>query len=877
VATEGGDCDDADAAISPAATESCDGVDNDCDGTVDVDVIDGGVYYLDADDDGYGDDTTALSACETPNGYVPEGGDCDDGDAATNPGADPEECTDPNDRNCDGSFGFADADDDGVPACMDCDDGDATAFPDAVEVCDGVDNDCDGETDTDALDLVASWPDGDGDGYGETDAGTVGCDVPAGWVTEEGDCDDADAAFHPGADESDCTDPTDYNCDGSVAYADADGDGWAACTECDDADAAVNPDAVEICDGVDDDCDGTIDGALAVGATTFHDDVDGDGYGDATRSAVACDAPVGYVADATDCDDTRARTNPGASEYCDSIDDDCDGDVDESDAVDVITWYADADADYYGDPATSVVACDRPLGYTHDDTDCDDAHANAFPGASESCDTLDNDCDGTVDEADSPDATTWYADADADTYGDAAHARIQCYAPSGYVADATDCNDARAATNPGASEYCNSIDDNCSGAVDEGAAVDATTWYVDADADNYGSTDTTETVCTRPSGYAALSTDCDDGNSAIHPGASERCDLVDNNCDGSTDEATAIDASTWYRDADGDGYGVSTTHVVQCYIPTGYVADATDCLDTSSVAHPGGTEVCNSVDDDCDGTVDDNPSDGDLYYADADFDGFGDPTDSIRDCDAAPYGYRADDSDCDDSSATVHPYRYEETGDGIDNDCDGYTDSADPDVVNTGPSSDDSSTTVTLSTMAYFPFCGTRYSTMYMISNGRVTFGSADLDSSETASDFASDIAVAGAWDDLNPSAGVGRTYYIEYSDAIGFYWRNVRETGTSTTNSFSIVLFDDGRIMLEYGALAMTDGMAGFSCGRTAGSSSDLTAQMDALDAAWGIGTGTDNYLYEVFTTSSTNDLDNTIVRLCGNPNSSRDACDGL
>lgn len=113
------------------------------------------------------------------------------------------------------------------------------------------------------------------------------------------------------------SDPNDYNCDGSVAYADADADGWAACMECDDSDANINPDAVEICDEIDNDCDSATDDADdsldSETATPWYADTDTDGFGDLANSVLLCERPTGYVAaDNTDCDDTNASLYPGA-------------------------------------------------------------------------------------------------------------------------------------------------------------------------------------------------------------------------------------------------------------------------------------------------------------------------------------------------------------------------------------------------------------------------------------------------------------------------------------------------------------------------------------------------------------------------------------
>ena len=182
-------------------------------------------------------------------------------------------------------------------------------------------------------------------------------------------------------------------------------------------------------------------------------------------------------------------------------------------------------------------------GYVADNTDCDDGATTVNPGAAEECDSIDNDCDGTVDAAtrSTPDLA---ADTDTDGYGDASISTTACAVPSGYVADNTDCDDGATAVNPGAAEDCDSIDNDCDGTVDEGDAVDALTWYADTDTDGYGDASSSTTACSVPSGYVADDTDCDDGATAVFPGATEVCDGIDNNCDGTVDEATLWGTST---------------------------------------------------------------------------------------------------------------------------------------------------------------------------------------------------------------------------------------------------------------------------------------------------------------------------------------------
>ncbi|HNH48949.1 MAG TPA: putative metal-binding motif-containing protein, partial [Myxococcota bacterium] len=126
--------------------------------------------------------------------------------------------------------GPKDLDGDSYTGDVDCDDGNASVNPGAQETCDGVDNDCDEVVDNpDATGATAFYLDEDTDGFGDANASTVACTAPAGYVADSTDCDDGDAAVHPGAEEPDCTDPVDYNCDGSSGSTDSDGDGYAAC------------------------------------------------------------------------------------------------------------------------------------------------------------------------------------------------------------------------------------------------------------------------------------------------------------------------------------------------------------------------------------------------------------------------------------------------------------------------------------------------------------------------------------------------------------------------------------------------------------------------------------------------------------------------
>lgn len=264
---------------------------------------------------------------------------------------------------------------------------------------------------------------------------------------------------------------------------DRDQDQSTSDVDCDDNNAAIHPSATELCNGIDDNCDGVVDGADAVGVVSGFADVDGDGAGGALVSG--CELPETTVAEGGDCNDDDASVGPGQAERCNDADDDCDGDKDEGLATH--TWFADADGDGFGDAAVTVEKCVSPTGFVDDATDCDDADSAVFPGAEDAWyDGLDSNCDDADDY-----------DADADGALD----------PSG---GGDDCDDTNSAIHPGAIEvYYDGVDANCDGQNDD-----------DADGDGFAS---------RSRGGA----DCDDDDADLNPAVDEVCDDgVDNDCDG---------------------------------------------------------------------------------------------------------------------------------------------------------------------------------------------------------------------------------------------------------------------------------------------------------------------------------------------------------
>jgi hypothetical protein len=266
--------------------------------------------------------------------------------------------------------------------------------------------------------------------------------------------------------------------------------------------------------------------------------------------------------------------------------------------------------------------------------DCNDGSAAINPAATEICDGIDNDCDGSIDEGVQ---TTYYRDIDGDGFGNPAVTTMACSLPTGYVANNLDCNDGNSALNPN------------------------TIWYLDADGDGYY-TGASMTQCTSPGAgyrYTGLTAggDCNDGSAAINPAATEVCDGIDNDCDGSIDEGVQ---TTYYRDIDGDGFGNPAVTTMACSLPTGYVTNSSDCNDGNAALNPN--------------TIWYLDADGDGYYTGA----------SVTQCTSPGTGYRyaglLGSGDCNDGNAAINPAATE-ICDGIDNDCDGLTDVADPDLM----------------------------------------------------------------------------------------------------------------------------------------------------------------------------------------------------
>ncbi len=447
-----------------------------------------------------------------------------------------------------------------------------------------------------------------------------------------------------------------------VTLEDADGDGYFGDEDCDDQNAQIHAGVEEICDGIDNNCNGEIDEGVL---TTFYQDEDGDGFGNVELSAEFCSRPDGYVPSASDCDDDNPNVFVGNNEICDGIDNNCNDEIDEGVGE---QFFVDADGDGYGDPESNTLLCEMVEGYTTDNSDCDDGDPLTHPDAEELCDGIDNNCDLVADDAN---LQIWYQDNDGDGFGVEESAVETCLELPGYVTVGGDCDDNDLNVSPNGTEVCDGIDNNCDAVVDDDA-IDRTLFYADGDGDGYGDSQNTLLTCTQPSGYVSDMSDCDDTNAQAFPNATEVCDGADNDCNGLMDDQDPLvqGLPTWYLDADGDGYGLDTTAVMSCSSPPSFIAQNGDCNDLDASVSPDGIEVCDEVDNNCDGQVDE----GVLitFYYDNDGDGFGVSSNTVEAC-TAPESFVNNDQDCNDFAAEAYNNAIE-VCDNIDNNCDGQTD-----------------------------------------------------------------------------------------------------------------------------------------------------------------------------------------------------------
>lgn len=302
-----------------------------------------------------------------------------------------------------------DNDGDGVPGTgtctqmpVDCDDADPARYPGGVEICDDLDNDCDGAIDED-LPQFDHFTDADGDGHG-AGAPMKSCHAMVeGLVTQGGDCDDADALKHPGAPEA--------------------------------------------CNSLDDDCDGTTDDNIQY--RDFFTDADADGFGTGTPTN-SCEASLpGKVAQGGDCNDANAQVKPGAAEVCNNLDDNCDGNTDETFAT-------------KGNACQTTLSGPCAMG-TWQCVSGTETCVGLTQPATEICDAIDNDCDGAVDEP-------------FGNKGQSCSAGLGVCAASGTYVCSSDGSQTECSATAGTptTAACDMQDNDCDGQVDE---TELTTWW----------------------------------------------------------------------------------------------------------------------------------------------------------------------------------------------------------------------------------------------------------------------------------------------------------------------------------------------------------------------------------------------------------------
>jgi len=326
-------------------------------------------------------------------------------------------------------------------------------------------------------------------------------------------------------------------------------------------------------------CDGVCDEeAASCGDACERPDADGDG-----ADSVMCGG--------TDCDDADPNRFPSNPEICDpaGLDDDCDG----------RTLGPDAD----GDGFQGVTCCNlQDDGSLECGGDCDDSRATVNPTAVESCNGIDDDCDGLIDEEV---RATFYRDFDGDGFGVTSMTEEACSRPDGFAIEGGDCDDMTPGVNPGVAQRCVGVDDDCDGGIDEGCSC------MDGSERDCGTPDASDPTGFRTTGECTVGTQTCAGGTlsacdAVLPSA-EVCDGEDDDCDGTTDEGVRVSCRV---DTDGDGFGVGSAQSVcpaaggGC--PDGFTANMAqaDCDDSRDTVFPGASEVCNGRDDDCDTDTD---------------------------------------------------------------------------------------------------------------------------------------------------------------------------------------------------------------------------------------------------------------------------------
>ncbi|MEM6928759.1 MAG: putative metal-binding motif-containing protein, partial [Myxococcota bacterium] len=289
------------------------------------------------------------------------------------------------------------------------------------------------------------------------------------------------------------------------------------------------------------------------------------------------------------------------------------------------------------------------------------------------------DCDGQIDQG--FDNQVYYIDNDEDGFGTPFPALRSCARPDGYVRNADDCDDTNPNVNPESVEVCNDgLDDDCDGISDDAdpslLPASRSTFYLDGDADGFGTVFVSFEACAPQSNWVSNADDCNDNVQEVNPAADEICNLIDDDCDSLIDDADdSIDVdsqSLVWRDFDGDGFGDPSASFLSCFPQAGFSADnPDDCNDFTALISPARTDICNGgIDDDCDPSTDENEISGQGYYVDTDGDGFGATETEVLSCDVVP-GLVTRDNDCDETDTGINPAATDVCEDGIDQDCSG--------------------------------------------------------------------------------------------------------------------------------------------------------------------------------------------------------------